>query len=83
MVGPTDCKGQVMPIPPTMDELIEDLLRRIKQREFMPGTRIPAGHELADQYGVSLSTIQRAVAILRERGILVGRPGRGVYVAEG
>lgn len=65
-----------------MDELIEDLVRRIEQGVFPPGTKIPSGRELADHYDVSPSTIARAIATLRQRGVLVGRPGRGVFVAE-
>ncbi|MEN3611253.1 winged helix-turn-helix domain-containing protein [Plantactinospora sp. ZYX-F-223] len=71
-----------MPIPPTMDELLEDLLARIERKEFPPGSQLPSGQKLADQYGVSPATIQRATARLRQRGILIGRPGRGVFVAE-
>lgn len=71
-----------MPIPPTMDELLSDLAERIGRGEYPPGTKIPSGRELADHYDVSTATISRAVAALRERGVLVGRPGRGVYVAE-
>ena len=65
-----------------MDELIKDLLKRIETGEFQPGSQIPSTQELADHYDVSLSTIHRAVARLREQGVLVGRPGRGVFVAE-
>lgn len=71
-----------MPIPPTMDELIEDLVNRIDQGAFPPGTQLPSGQALADHYNVSPATIQRATAKLRQRGLLVGRPGRGVFVAE-
>nr|WTA68219.1 winged helix-turn-helix domain-containing protein [Micromonospora sp. NBC_00855] len=71
-----------MPIPPTMSELIDDLLRRIKVGEFPPGSQIPSTQQLSDHYDVSVSTIHRAVAKLRQQDVLVGRPGRGVFVAE-
>lgn len=71
-----------MPIPPTMDELLADLSKKIKDGTYPPGSQLPSGRKLADDYDVSQSTISRAVAKLRERGVLVGRPGRGVFVAE-
>lgn len=71
-----------MPIPPTMDELLDDLMKKIKNGTYPPGSQLPSGRVLADAYDVSQSTISRAVARLREQGVLVGRPGRGVFVAE-
>ncbi|MBX7269418.1 winged helix-turn-helix transcriptional regulator [Micromonospora sp. Llam7] len=47
-----------------------------------PGSQLPSGRVLADEYDVSQSTISRAVARLRQQGVLVGRPGRGVFVTE-
>jgi GntR family transcriptional regulator len=71
-----------MPIPPTMDELIADIVGRIARNEYPPGSQLPPGREMAEHYNVSTATIQRAVSTLRKRGVLVGRPGRGVFVAE-
>ena len=71
-----------MPIPPTMDELINGLLKRIDDGTYPPGSQLPPGRALADDFGVSHSTISRAIATLRQQGVLVGRPGRGVYVTE-
>ncbi|SCG58863.1 winged helix-turn-helix domain-containing protein [Micromonospora humi] len=65
-----------------MDELLADLSKKIKDGTYPPGSQLPSGRKLADDYDVSQSTISRAVAKLRERGVLVGRPGRGVFVAE-
>ncbi|WP_410810227.1 GntR family transcriptional regulator [Micromonospora sp. 067-2] len=65
-----------------MDELLDDLLGKIKNGAYPPGSQLPSGRVLADEYDVSQSTISRAVATLRQRGVLVGRPGRGVFVAE-
>jgi DNA-binding GntR family transcriptional regulator len=65
-----------------MDELLDDLLKKIRNGTYPPGSQLPSGRDLADSYDVSQSTISRAVARLREQGVLVGRPGRGVFVAE-
>ncbi|MEV4756793.1 winged helix-turn-helix domain-containing protein [Micromonospora sp. NPDC049559] len=71
-----------MPIPPTMDELIADILDRIKRGEFPPASQLPSTQQLADHYDISPSTVARAVKRLRQQGVLVGRPGRGVFVAD-
>ncbi|MFI7076325.1 winged helix-turn-helix domain-containing protein [Micromonospora sp. NPDC049903] len=65
-----------------MDELLDELLGKIKDGTYPPGSQLPSGRVLADKYDVSQSTISRAVARLRQRGVLVGRPGRGVFVAD-
>ncbi|KKK07251.1 winged helix-turn-helix domain-containing protein [Micromonospora sp. HK10] len=65
-----------------MDELLDDLLKKIKDGTYPPGSQLPSGRMLADVYDVSQSTISRAVARLRQQGVLVGRPGRGVFVSE-
>ncbi|RAO03905.1 winged helix-turn-helix domain-containing protein [Micromonospora saelicesensis] len=65
-----------------MDELLDDLLKKIKDGTYSPGSQLPSGRVLADEYDVSQSTISRAVGKLRKEGVLVGRPGRGVFVAE-
>jgi DNA-binding GntR family transcriptional regulator len=44
--------------------------------------KLSPARELAELYGVSLSTAQRVQLILKERGLIVGRQGDGVYVAE-
>ncbi|MER7167735.1 winged helix-turn-helix domain-containing protein [Micromonospora sp. NPDC000207] len=65
-----------------MDELLDDVQRKIAEGKLPPGSQLPSGRAMADEYGVSHSTIQRAIATLRKQGVLVGRPGRGVFVAE-
>jgi len=44
------------------------------------GERIPAARELAEQFGVALTTAVRAVEQLRDEGLLETRRGRGSYV---
>ena len=67
-------------IPPTYREIADELTRRIKAGQYKPGTMLPSYSKLADEFEVSVSTIQQALRILRERGLTTGRPGRGVYV---
>lgn len=66
----------------TYAEIADHLSLLIQTGGLKPGERLPSYAELAGLYGVSVSTVQRAVAILRDRRVAVGRQGRGVFVAE-
>jgi putative hydrolases of HD superfamily len=50
--------------------------------EYAPGARLPANHELAEFFGVSRMTVQRAIDTLREEGFVRTRTGSGVYVRD-
>jgi GntR family transcriptional regulator len=56
------------------------LERRIKAGELAPGARLPGERDLAAEYGVALGTIRKAVAILKEQGLVVVTPSKGVFV---
>ncbi|MGC4806808.1 GntR family transcriptional regulator [Micromonospora sp. DT233] len=71
-----------MPIPMSSRQIADDLTARINAREYQPGTKLPSLRELSDLYSVSVSTIQRALELTRERGLTVGRAGSGVYVVD-
>jgi DNA-binding GntR family transcriptional regulator len=47
-----------------------------------PGEQLPPYRVLADLYNVSFSTMARVMTLLRERTVVVGIPGRGVFVPE-
>jgi DNA-binding GntR family transcriptional regulator len=64
----------------TYREIADDLQRRIKVGEFVPDTAIPSYRGLAQMYGMSVSTVQKAVVLLEDRGVVAGRPGVGVFV---
>jgi len=44
------------------------------------GGRLPGEREMAEIYGVGLSTVRRAVRELRERGLVATLPIKGTYV---
>jgi DNA-binding LacI/PurR family transcriptional regulator len=48
---------------------------------FTPGQRYRTIREIADRFGVSQQTAQRAVTVLSESGILASRSRSGVYVS--
>lgn len=74
--------SDTMPIPMTNSAIADDLAERIGRGEYPPGTQLPRLAELAAMYSVSVSTVQRATDRLKERGLIVGSQGRGLFVAE-
>jgi DNA-binding transcriptional MocR family regulator len=46
-----------------------------------PGEKIEPEQVLADRYGVARNTMRKAIAQLREEGILASRHGRGTFAA--
>jgi DNA-binding GntR family transcriptional regulator len=44
------------------------------------GPRLPSYMDLAHELGVSPMTVQRAIGVLRDEGLVVTRPGRGTFV---
>ncbi|GAA0284605.1 FadR/GntR family transcriptional regulator [Rhodovulum strictum] len=47
-----------------------------------PGERLPSERDLAERLGVSRPSLREAIAELQDRGLLVSRPGAGLFVAE-
>lgn len=61
-------------------EIADELERRIGQGEWAPGDRLPTLQDLASEYGVGLRTIDSVVMVLKQRKIIQGRQGRGIFV---
>ncbi|SCF21811.1 regulatory protein, gntR family [Micromonospora viridifaciens] len=70
------------PIPLSYSDIAADISSKIESGEYEPGAKLPSYSQLADLYAVSFSTAARAIALLRDRGVVVGSPGRGVFVAD-
>lgn len=69
------------PVPPHRQ--IADWLRgRIEAGEFPPGRPLPAESALVQELGVARTTVRRAVAVLRDEGIVYTVQARGTYVRE-
>jgi len=63
-------------------QIAEDLRGRIHRGDLDPGDKLPSGRQLADDYGVAAMTVQHALRILREDGLITTWQGRGVFVAD-
>jgi DNA-binding GntR family transcriptional regulator len=49
---------------------------------YRPGDRLPSIHKLAETNGVSPGTVQKALRILKDAGLVAGEQGWGVTVLE-
>ena len=62
-------------------DLAEDLRRRIASGELRPGRLLPSEAQLAADHDVSRVTVRKALAQLRDAGLVASRQGFGWYVA--
>lgn len=68
------------PSPNVAMRIERDLTRAILRGDHRPGSRLPTLRELAAEYGVNPSTMQRALARLEARGLITARQGSGLRV---
>jgi len=53
------------------------LAARIEAGEFTP--KLPPERALAEEYGVAYQTLRHAMQVLRDRGLIITRQGRGTF----
>jgi DNA-binding GntR family transcriptional regulator len=54
---------------------------RIRAGEWLPGEQLPTVRQLADAYGVSVTTIRKSLDLLQEERLITVTPGWGVFRA--
>lgn len=54
----------------------------IVTRKLQPGEQLPSFAELARHFGVAPMTVQKAIGILRDEGLIVTRHGKGSFVRQ-
>lgn len=67
---------------PPYQQVAAALRAAILTRTFEPGERLPSQVELAARYGVARMTIQQALRILKDEGLVTSRQGSGMFVRE-
>lgn len=60
-------------------QLAEILAEQIERGELAPGGPVPSESTLQQEYEVSRGTVRHAIAVLRDRGLVVTVP-RGTFV---
>jgi DNA-binding FadR family transcriptional regulator len=67
--------------PHALAQLLEE---KISADELAPGVRLGTKRDLQDEYGVASTTVNEAIRLLENRGLVLSKPGPGggVFVAE-
>ncbi|MFJ5307611.1 GntR family transcriptional regulator [Streptomyces sp. NPDC088350] len=64
------------------ERIAADLRDDIMTGELAPGSHLPSTAQLKDRFDSSNATVQKAVQLLKEEGLVVGRAGAAVTVRE-
>ncbi|MDT0609676.1 GntR family transcriptional regulator [Streptomyces lancefieldiae] len=67
-------------MPKAYEVIADDLRRSIREGERKPGDRLPSEAELAHHYGRSVPTVQNALRLLSDEGLIDKQHGRGNFV---
>lgn len=76
-------KVRLVPPPPSRAAAVASAIaQQITEGALVPGTRLPGERELCVRFEVSRVTVRRALAELRERGLIDAEEARGWFVAQ-
>jgi len=67
---------------PPYRQIAEQIRAAIYAQELPPGARLPSERELVQRFGTAPQTVRQALNVLKGEGLIIGRPGRGVFVRE-
>ena len=60
---------------------VANILRaRIESGQLLPDRPVPSESQLEQEFGVARGTARKAIAVLREEGLVITVKGRGSYV---
>jgi DNA-binding GntR family transcriptional regulator len=65
---------------PSYKQLAGRLRAAIEAGDLQPGEQLPTHKALADDHGVAVETVKRALGELRTEGLIVTRQGKGSFV---
>jgi len=67
---------------PKYVQFYEQILQNIECGEWKPGDRLPPDSEFARELPISLGTIQKAMNMLADDGVIARRHGHGTFVSD-
>ncbi|MDF3140658.1 MULTISPECIES: winged helix-turn-helix domain-containing protein [unclassified Streptomyces] len=65
----------------TFEVIAESLREQIRAGGLRPGDALPTQAVLMREFGAASLTVQKAMALLKQEGWAVSRPGKGAFVA--
>jgi GntR family transcriptional regulator len=69
-------------VQPMYQQVAADIRAKIERGILKPGDKLPSTRQLVKDYDVSETVIRFAMVQLRAEGLVYGRQGKGVFVAE-
>ncbi len=76
-----DLSGEGSPTETKLDRIVAHLSQRVTLGEWQEGKALPSRNRLAEEYGVSPSTISNAISQLQKAGLVHAVPSRGVFAS--
>lgn len=67
---------------PPFQQVVAVIKAAIVTGKLAPGDQLPSFGDLAKRFGVAPMTVQKAVGILRDEGLVITRQGKGSYVRQ-
>ena len=67
---------------PIYKQLTDRIQNDIRRGILMPGEMLPSMNDLSKATGISKETVKKAYSILRDKGLVVPKQGKGFFVAE-
>ncbi|MGB9677400.1 MAG: GntR family transcriptional regulator [Candidatus Ratteibacteria bacterium] len=62
------------------EQIAKKIEEKINLGEFIPGTKLPSERKLAEEYGISNMTVNKALSLLVAKGLLKREHGNGTFV---
>ena len=62
-------------------QLVQQVKQALRLGWLQPGDQLPTVHEVATAVVINPNTVQKAYKELEYEGLVVGRPGRGTFIA--
>jgi len=62
-------------------QVYDSIVKKIRDKEYLPGQKLPSERDMAKLYGISRMTVKAAYNKMEENGIVVSELGRGTFVA--